>query len=123
MKNLLRYKGFLGTVEFSDEDNVLFGKVIGIRDHISYEGATIKDLKKDFKEAIDYQIAYCKKTNQPIHKSLTGNFNVRINPELHQQVARASTEKGISLNKYVQEAIQSYVQEEEAPYKTRRKKR
>src|SRR5260370_38872182 len=123
MKNLLRYKGFLGTVEFSEEDDVLFGRVIGIKDHISYEGATIKDLKKDFKEAVDYQIDYCKRNNLPIYKSLTGNFNVRINPELHQKIARASSEKGISLNKYVQEAIQSYVQEEELPHQIKRKKK
>lgn len=122
MKNLLRYKGFLGTVEFSEEDNVLFGKVIGIRDHISYEGATIKELKKDFENAVDHQLEYCKRNNLPIHKSLTGSFNIRISPKLHQMLSRAAVEKGISLNKYVQEVIQNYVQEEEVPYKPTRKK-
>jgi predicted HicB family RNase H-like nuclease len=123
MKNLLRYKGFLGTVEFSEEDDVLFGKVIGISDLISYEGATIKELKKDFKDAIDHQIEYCKRNNKPVQKSMTGNFNIRINPELHQLASRTAAEKGVSLNKVVQEAIQSYVQEEEATYFTKKKKK
>lgn len=123
MKNLLRYKGFMGTAEMSEEDDVFFGKVIGIRDLISYEGATVKELKKDFKGAVDDYIDLCKRHNKPIQKSMTGNFNVRINPELHQLVSRAAAEKGISLNKVVQEAIQSYVQEEEPAYKTRHKKR
>ena len=123
MKNLLRYKGFMGTAEMSEEDDVFFGKVIGIRDLISYEGATVKELKKDFKGAVDDYIDLCKRHNKPIQKSMTGNFNVRINPELHQLVSRTAAEKGISLNKVVQEAIQSYVQEEEPAYKTRHKKK
>ena len=123
MKNLLRYKGFMGTAEMSEEDDVFFGKVIGIRDLISYEGATVKELKKDFKGAVDDYIDLCKRHNKPIQKSMTGNFNVRINPELHQLVSRTAAEKGISLNKVVQEAIQSYVQEEEPVYKTRHKKK
>lgn len=54
---------------------------------------------------------------------MNGNFNVRIIPELHQIAACAPTEKGISLNKYLQEAIQNYVQEAEVPYQTRRRKK
>jgi predicted HicB family RNase H-like nuclease len=123
MKNMLRYKGFIGTAEMSEEDDVFFGKVIGISDLVSYEGATVKDLKKDFKEAVDSYIDLCKRHNKTIQKSMTGNFNVRINPELHQLASCAAAEKGVSLNKVVQEAIQSYVQEEEVPYITKKKKK
>jgi predicted HicB family RNase H-like nuclease len=122
MKNLLRYKGFLGPAEMSDEDDAFFGKVIGIKDLVSYQGATVKELKKDFKEAVDSYLGVCKRCNKPVQKSLTGNFNVPIKPELHQLASCTAAEKGVSLNKVVQEAIQSYVQEEEAPYYTNRKK-
>jgi predicted HicB family RNase H-like nuclease len=122
MKNLLRYKSFLGTAEMSEEDDVFFGKLIGISDLVSYEGATVKELKKGFKEAVDHYLDLCKRQNKPIQKSLSGNFNIRINPELHQLVSRAAAEKGVSLNKVVQEAIQSYVQEEAPSYKTKFKK-
>jgi predicted HicB family RNase H-like nuclease len=121
MKNLLRFKGFLGTAEMSEEDNVLFGKLIGIRDLVSYEGATVKELRQDFKKAVYDYLDLCKRHNKPVQKSLSGNFNIRINPDLHQLVSRVAAEKGISLNKVVQEAIQSFVQEEEPAYKTRHK--
>ncbi|MEJ0102228.1 MAG: type II toxin-antitoxin system HicB family antitoxin [Bacteroidota bacterium] len=124
MKNdLLKYKGFIGSVQFSAEDDIFWGKIIGIRDSVTFEGATVAALKKGFKEAVDDYIDLCKRYNKPVQKSMTGNFNIRINPELHQIAAYSATEKGISLNKYVQEAIQSYVQEAETPYQATRKKR
>ncbi len=41
----LKYKGYVGSVEYSEEDNCLFGKVIGMsKDCITYEGTTIDEL-------------------------------------------------------------------------------
>lgn len=123
MKNdFLKYKGFIGSVQFSAEDDVFWGKIIGIRDSVTFEGSTVTALKKNFKEAVEDYIDLSRRHNKNIQKSMTGNFNIRINPELHQIAAYAAAEKGISLNKYLQEAIQSYVADEEAPYQTKRKK-
>lgn len=121
-KNIMRYKGFTGTADFTEENDVFFGKIIGIADLVSYEGETVKELKKTFRESVEGYIDLCKRQKKLVQKPVTGNFNVRINPELHQLANLAASEKGISLNKYVQEAIQSYVQEEQAPYLTKSKK-
>jgi predicted HicB family RNase H-like nuclease len=123
MKNVLRYKGFLGTAEFSDEDEVFFGKIIGIHDLVTFEGASVKDLKNEFRQAVDEYTDLCKRHNKPLSKSMTGNFNVRINPDLHHAASQLAAEKGISLNKYVQDAIQSAVEDAEAPYVNTGKKR
>jgi predicted HicB family RNase H-like nuclease len=122
-KNIMRYKGFVGTADFTEENDVFFGKLIGIPDLVSYEGETVKELKKAFRESVEEYIDLCKRHKKNIRKSVTGNFNVRINPELHQLTNLAAVEKGISLNKYVQEAINSYVQEEQETYQTRFKKK
>lgn len=55
----LRYKGFLGTVSFSEIDQVYFGKVEGIDGLVNYEGANIKELASAFHEAVDDYITYC----------------------------------------------------------------
>ena len=47
----LEYKGYSGSIEYSEEDGLLYGQVLGIRGLISYEGETGKELEKDFKEA------------------------------------------------------------------------
>ena len=49
MSDMLDYKGYSGTVEYSTADNVLFGKVLGIKGLISYEGDSVQTLKEDFK--------------------------------------------------------------------------
>lgn len=59
MNNLLEYKGYYGTVEYSAADNVLFGKVIGVNSLISYEGETIESLNNDFKAAVDDYLSLC----------------------------------------------------------------
>ena len=53
MSNWLSYKNYNGTVEYSKEDDCLFGKVVGVRSLLSYEGESIKELKADFQRVID----------------------------------------------------------------------
>ena len=47
MNNILTYKDYIGTVNFSEEDGVFFGKVFGITDSISFEGDTVESLIED----------------------------------------------------------------------------
>ena len=53
----LEYKGYTGSIEYSPEDDLLYGKVLGIRGLISFEGETGKLLEEDFREAIDSYLA------------------------------------------------------------------
>lgn len=63
MRNILRYRGYIGSIEFSDEDNCLFGKVIGIRSLISYEGTSVAELKQDFQDSVDDYLELCSENN------------------------------------------------------------
>ena len=60
MKDLLKYKGYRGTVDFSDADNVFWGKVLGIKGLILYEGDDEQKLEEDFKGAINDYLEICK---------------------------------------------------------------
>lgn len=106
MKNTLNYKGFIGSVSYSDEDQVLFGKIEGIYDLVTYESESVSDLIKHFKISVEDYIESCKKFNKPLLKSFKGSFNVRVKPEVHQRAALLATMKGISLNQLVQKAIE-----------------
>lgn len=109
-KNILEYKGFVGSVEFSTEDEVFYGKVIGIKDLVSYEGNTVISLKSNFHGAVNDYIDLCKKENKSFEKSLSGSFNIRVSPELHQLAVIIATHHGLSLNKFVQSAIANAVE-------------
>ena len=108
-KELLSYKGYHGTVEYSLEDQLLFGKVIDTQSLISYEGSTIEELKEDFEGAVDDYLDMCKEHGDSPEKTFTGSFNVRISPELHHQLALYAESHGDSLNATVKKAVQKLV--------------
>ncbi len=57
MSNIMNYKGYTGSVEFSEADGVFYGKVMNVCALISYEGKTEKELADDFHVAVDDYLA------------------------------------------------------------------
>ena len=109
MNNLLEYKGYYGTVEFSAADGVLHGSVIGIRGLISYEGDSIQSLRADFEDAIDDYLESCTAEGIAPQKPYKGSFNVRVTPELHRALAILAQSRNQSLNATVEAALREYV--------------
>ena len=104
MKDKLVYKAFIGSVHFSAEDEVFYGKIEGVNDLVTFEGETVKKLTKAFKEAVEDYTDLCEESGKEILRSYKGSFNVRVNPELHSQVVEQATLKGKTLNQFVKEA-------------------
>ena len=109
MSNTMEYKGYVGSVEFSEEDCIFFGKVMGIRALLSYEGSTARELVADFQGAVDDYLAMCKAEEKEPEKAFKGSFNVRISPELHKQLVVRATAQQMSLNSYVEQALANSV--------------
>jgi len=109
MKGTMSYKDYHGSVEYSDEDNVFFGRIIGINDHITFEGDSVTSLRNDFQNAVDEYIELCSQIGKDPEKAYKGTFNVRITPALHKDLTIYSSAHGRTLNSIVEEAIQSYI--------------
>ncbi|GHT48201.1 DNA repair protein HhH-GPD [Spirochaetia bacterium] len=109
MKNYLHYKGYVGSVEFSAEDEVFYGKVAGIKNLISFEGDSVEAITKDFHNAVDEYLSFCNANGNEPEVPFKGSFNVRIGSELHRKAALAASEQGISLNTLVEKAIMKTV--------------
>ena len=120
-KDYLEYRGFHGTVHYSSEDAVFFGKISGINDLITFEGSSVKELQKSFKEAVDDYTEICEAKQIPVLKSMKGSFNVRIAPELHQKAVTISLKNGLSLNQFIQKAIEAALQKNISDNKPRKK--
>jgi len=102
----IEYKGYTGTVEYSKEDNCLFGKVLGIpKSALSYEGEGVSELVDDFHNAIDDYIAECEARGIEPVKPFSGSLNVRISIEMHEKIAVASKSEGISINAIIKRAL------------------
>ena len=116
MKNL-EYKGYTGSIEYSKEDGQLYGKVLGIKGLISYEGATGQKLEADFIDAIDTYLSDCKLDRVIPEKPFKGSFNVRISPKLHRKAALLAMEEKTSLNNFVAESIRERIIKESGDQK------
>lgn len=105
MNNTIQYKGYVGSVEFSEEDGLFYGKVMGIRSLISYEGETAKELIADFHGAVDDYLEMCKAEGRIPEVAYKGSFNIRISPELHRRLVIYTTAHNMSLNSYIEDTL------------------
>ena len=112
MKDIITYKGFIGSVHFNANDRVFYGKIEGINDLITYEGTSVDELESSFHFMVDEHIKDCETEGIAIEKSYKGTFNVRLNPGLHKKAAQVALIKGITLNQLVQRAIKREVEAE-----------
>jgi len=106
MKNLIEYKGYVGSVEFSQEDELFYGKVQGIRSLISYEGTNAAELMADFHAAVDDYLDLCQEEGKEPEKAYKGSFNIRVSPELHKKIAIYAMENDMTLNSFVEQAVE-----------------
>ncbi|TGK31118.1 type II toxin-antitoxin system HicB family antitoxin [Leptospira gomenensis] len=116
MKDIIEYNGFLGSVHFDADDEVFFGRIEGIEDLVSFEGKSVKQLKKAFQESVDDYLVLCQKAKKSPERSFKGSFNVRIPTELHRRVYRKSLREGISLNQLVQRALEKEITDLKTPH-------
>lgn len=105
MNNTIEYKGYVGSVEFSEEEALFYGKVLGLRALISYEGTNAAELVADFHGAVDDYLELCAQAGTEPEKAYKGSFNVRISPELHKQAVVAAMARNVSLNSFVEASI------------------
>ena len=110
MDNIMEYKGYWARIRYSDEDECFYGKVEGLKNSlILFEGNTVKELKKDFKNAIDEHLRLCKETNSDPERQCKGSLNVRLGTDLHAKAKMKSIEQNISINELIKNAVIMYL--------------
>jgi len=107
--NTMTYKNFAARVEYSEEDGCFVGHIAGIRDVIGFHGETVAELRAAFNEAVDDYLATCKKLGHAPNKSYSGQFRLRLAPELHARAAMVAEARGKSLNTWVSDVIEKNI--------------
>lgn len=110
----MEYKDYYAKIEYSSEDDIFFGIIIGIDDSISFEGNNVTELKTAFREAVDDYLGMCQKIGKEPQKYYKGSFNVRISLEIYRKADLLAKSKKISLNKFVGNAISDKTNQEAA---------
>ena len=109
MSQTLQYKGYDGSVEYSAEDRLLHGRLLGIRDVIVYEGSDVDSLETNFRAAVNEYLAFCAEEGKTPDQPFKGSFNIRVGPDLHKQAALFAEEHNQKLNAVVSRALQEFL--------------
>lgn len=102
---MLTYKNYIGHVEFDEEAEIFHGEVININDVITFQGDSVKSLKKAFEDSVDDYLAFCHERHETPEHPFSGKFSLRIPPELHRAAVVAAKKAGESLNLWLSKAI------------------
>lgn len=104
MTKKLTYKNYTGSVEYSEEDGVFFGKILYIPDLVLYECDSEEGLQQSFENAVDEYFSDCALLGRKPEEPCKGSFNVRVDPEVHLQLKFLATRNKTSLNEIVNRA-------------------
>lgn len=109
MNNTLTYKGYVARVEYSADDEVFVGRVLGVDDIIAFHSETVDDLKTEMKEMIEFYLEICRKKGKKPQKTYSGKVFLRVPPELHAQIAKTAEASGQSINEWGKEILEKAV--------------
>lgn len=105
----MEYKGFKARIEFSADDEVFFGRLLSIDDVVTFEGKTVRELKRAMKDAVEFHLELCKKTGRSPKKGYSGKLLFRLPADLHARIAEAALSSGKSINEWGREALETAV--------------
>ncbi len=106
---MMGYKGYIGKVEYDDDASIFHGEVTNTRDVITFQGKSVAELKKAFRDSVDDYLAFCAERGEEPDKPFSGQFVTRVSPELHRRASLAANIAGKSLNAWVAEQLQTGV--------------
>ncbi len=103
--NYINFKDYIGRVDYDGDAEIFYGEVINTRDVITFQGSTVKELKKSFIDSVEDYIAFCEARGEEPEKPFSGKFNLRLTPDLHREVYLQAKKVGVSLNDWVRDSI------------------
>lgn len=109
MNNTMELDGFTAVITYIPERDMFRGEIQGLNGGADFWGSTPDDLRREFRESLDFFIETAKKHGLPVRKAASGRFNLRISPELHASAAAMAKAEGIALNALVERALKREV--------------
>ena len=100
------HDGYVATIDLDEDAGLFHGEVINARDVLTFQGRTIDELKTAFADTIADYVDWCRERGKEPERPYSGNFTVRISPELHRRVATAAARSGKSVNTFVAESLE-----------------
>ena len=102
---IMQLKGYVARIEYDEDEKTFRGKVANIRDSIVFVGKTPEELEEDFGEQLKFYFEVCKKRGKEPDRPYSGQFVLRVDPEIHRALAVAADRENKSLNRWAAETL------------------
>ena len=102
---MMRYRGYVGVMEVDPEAELIHGRVIGLRDVITFQGDTVAEARQAFQDSIDDYLEWCASEGRPPDKPFSGKLLIRIDPATHRSLAQLAEARSTSINNLAAEAL------------------
>lgn len=99
------YKGYIGQIDIDVNANLIYGRVIGLRDVISFDGMTVQEANESFHQSVDAYLEFCRENKVNPEKTFSGNLPFRTDPETHRLISAAAQIEGKSLNSWMRDVL------------------
>ena len=107
--NTMTLEGYQAKIEYDRELDLFRGEILGLAGGADFYGRNPKELRTEFKKSLHVFLEVCREKGIEPRRNYSGKFNLRIPPELHEQLAIVAQAEGKSINTLAQEAIQRIV--------------
>jgi predicted HicB family RNase H-like nuclease len=105
----MKYKKYVATIEIDPNEGIIYGRVHGLKDSISFHTNDPARIKDEFHAAVDDYIAFCEDLGEKPEKPFNGSMLVRTTPEVHRQIAMAAIEAGKTQGQLVEDAVVNHL--------------
>ena len=92
-------------IDYNEELDVFRGEILGLIGGADFYGKNPRELRAEFRKSLKVFLDVCKEKGIEPRRHFSGKFNLRISPELHEQLAIEAQVQGKSINAVAQEAL------------------
>jgi predicted HicB family RNase H-like nuclease len=103
---MLEHKGYRGNAEFDDEAELFHGEVLDLRDVITFQGTSVEELEKGFRDSVDDYLEFCEERGEEPDRPFSGRLMLRLPPNVHRDVYVRARQEGKSLNQWIAEKLE-----------------
>jgi predicted HicB family RNase H-like nuclease len=110
------YKDYLGSFEVDVEAGVIFGRVVGLRDVVTFQGETVAEAVRAFHDSVDDYLEFCAERGEAPERPFSGRFLFRMSPELHRELSAEASARRESINAVIERAVKAHLAEGRARF-------